>query len=213
MNILLAEDHKVVRNGLRMLLETDKTIKVAAEAVNGAQVLQILESNHQIDIVLSDVNMPLMDGIAMTVELKKRGSGVKVVILSMHENESYVHEAFRAGACGYLLKNIGEEELVFAIKHINSCGYYLCAELSIGLLKKNMDTMQPIHEHAVAADYTPREIEVLLLIADGLTNQEMSDKLFLSKRTIEGHRQSLIDKTGVRNTANLVSYAIRNGMI
>lgn len=214
MNILLAEDHNVVRNGLKMLLEADKDINITAEAINGQQVLDLLEGNDQFDLVLSDINMPLIDGISLISELKKRGCKAKVIILTMHESEHYVHSAFREGAYGYLLKSVKEEELVYAIKHVCSGGYYLCSDLAITMLKKNMNSA--LANQAIASlevDFSAREIEVLQLITEGMTNQEISDKLFLSKRTIEGHRQSLIEKTGMSNTAGLVSFAFRNGVI
>ncbi|AOM79641.1 response regulator transcription factor [Pedobacter steynii] len=213
-NILLAEDHNVVRNGLKMLLEADKDLNITGEAINGQQVLDLLEGSDQVDVVLSDINMPLVDGISLITELKNRGCKAKVIILTMHENEQYVHEAFREGAFGYLMKSAKEEELVYAIKHVYSGGYYLCSELAMIMLKKNMHStlhLQP--KEPLDIDFTEREIEVLQLIAEGLTNQQMSDKLFLSKRTIEGHRQSLIDKTEAPNTAGLISFALRNGVI
>lgn len=213
-NILLAEDHNVVRNGLKMLLEADKDINITGEAINGQQVLDLLEGNDQFDVVLSDINMPLMDGISLIKELKNREYKVKVIILTMHENEQYVYEAFREGAYGYLMKSAKEEELVYAIKHVYSGGYYLCSDLCMNMLKRNMHSTLPLQPTAsLAIDFTEREIEILQLIAEGLTNQQMSDKLFLSKRTIEGHRQSLIDKTEAPNTAGLISFALRNGVI
>lgn len=214
MNILLAEDHTVIRNGLRMLLETDKNIKVAAEAMNGQEVLDLLEHNNEIDVVLSDINMPVIDGIALTTALKLRGSRVKVVILSMHEKDKFIYEAFHAGAFGYLLKSVSTKELIYALNHIYSGGHYLCADLAMAMVNKNLESSHPPKsELSGSLEFSPREIEILKLIAEGLTNQEVSDKLFLSKRTIEGHRQSLIEKTGVRNTAGLISFAMRNGLI
>lgn len=214
MNILLAEDHNVVRNGLKMLLEADSDINITAEAINGEQVLDLLESSEQFDVILSDINMPLLDGISLINELKYRECKAKVIILTMHENEQYVHEAFQAGAFGYLLKSVKEEELIYAIKHVYAGGYYLCSDMSMRILKKSMHADLPGKpKESLPTDFSPREIEVLLLMAEGLTNQQMSDKLFLSKRTIEGHRQSLIEKTGVPNTAGLISFALRNGVI
>ena len=214
MNILLAEDHNIVRNGLKMLLEADKDINIAAEAINGQQVLDLWESNQQFDVILSDINMPLVDGISLITELKNRGCKAKVIILTMHETEQYVYEAFRAGAFGYVLKNVNEEELIYAIKHVYSGGYYLCSEIAMNILRKCMRADLPVKpKESLHIDFSSREIEVLQLMAEGLTNQQMSDKLFLSKRTIEGHRQSLIEKTGAPNTAGLISFALRNGVI
>lgn len=214
MNILLAEDHNVVRNGLKMLLEADQDIKITGEAINGQQVLDLLAGNDQFDLVLSDINMPLIDGLSLIKEIKNREYSAKVIILTMHEHEKYVHEAFREGAFGYLLKSVKQEELIYAMKHVYSGGYYLCSYLAMIMLKKQIyGSLSFKTKEPVAIDFTSREIEVLQLIAEGFTNQQMSDKLFLSKRTIEGHRQSLIDKTGAPNTAGLISFALRNSVI
>lgn len=212
--VLLAEDHNIVRNGIRMLLEMDKSINVAGEAVNGREVLEYIAKGDKIDVVLADINMPELDGISLLKEMKMVSPETKIVMLSMHDNEKYVSQAFLEGASGYLLKNVSADELIFALKHVNTGGRYLCSELAIRMLDK---VVQSGH-HSIAAteskiDFSMREIEVLHLIAEGLTNHEMSDKLFISKRTIEGHRQSLIEKTGSRNTAALIRYAVLNGFV
>lgn len=213
-NILIAEDHNVVRNGLRVLLEADDNINIIAEAINGQEVLDLLENDERIDMVLSDINMPILDGISLAAELKSRASKAKVVILSMHESENYVFQAFEAGVAGYLLKSASTDELIYAIKHIHAGGHYLCSNLTMLMLKKNMEGYNyPKSVAMLENSFSSRELEVLQLIAEGLTNQQMSDKLFLSKRTIEGHRQSLIDKTAVRNTAGLICFAMRKGLI
>ena len=212
--VLLAEDHNIVRNGIRMLLEMDKGINVAWEAVNGREVLEYIARGEKIDVVLADINMPEVDGISLLKEMKIVSPQTKIVMLSMHDNEKYVSQAFLEGASGYLLKNVSADELIFALKHVNMGGRYLCSELAIRMLDK---LVQSGH-HSLAAseskiEFSMREIEVLHLIAEGLTNHEMSDKLFISKRTIEGHRQSLIEKTGSRNTAALIRYAVLNGFV
>ncbi len=214
MNILLAEDHIVVRKGLRMLLETDKNIKIVAEAVNGQQVLDLLEKDGQVDMILADINMPFMDGISLTKALQCRQPRVKVVMLSMHAEERYVFESFRARACGYLLKSARSEELLYAINHVYSGGHYLCSTLSMAMLRKNLEgSREPKSISLPDIELSSREVEILQLISEGCTNQQMSDKLFISKRTVEGHRQSLIDKSGARNTAGLIRFAMRKGLI
>jgi two-component system response regulator NreC len=212
-NILLAEDHNIVRNGIKMLLESDQDIKVEGEAVNGAEVMKLLAS-HEVDIIIADINMPEMDGIQLLKEVRVRYPKIKVIMLSMHDHEKYVMEAFKNGANGYLLKNIGAEELIFAVKFVNQGGKYLCAELTMSLMEILVQSKQylmamPDNE----IDFSLRELEILQLIAEGLTNLEMSEKLFLSKRTIEGHRQSLLDKTGAKNSAALIRYGVLHGLI
>ena len=209
LKLLLAEDHNVVRTGIRKLLEDDATIHIVAEAIHGAQALDLIRNIGPIDLLLTDINMPGTDGISLIREVRDFDPHIKVVILSMHDDEKYVARAFQAGASGYLLKNIDAEELLFALKHINRGGSYLCAELSMSMLS---NVLKRINSSTVGAEksleFSSREIEVLELIAEGLTNQEMSDRLFISKRTVEGHRQSLTDKTGCRNTAALIRYAM-----
>ncbi|WP_449437113.1 response regulator [Pedobacter steynii] len=213
-NVLLAEDHTIVRNGIRMLLEMDKDIHISAEAVNGSQVLDYLSKSEKPDVILADINMPELDGISLLKELKILDPNVNVVMLSMHDNERYIYQSFTEGACGYLLKNVSADELIFAIKHVHNGGRYLCSELSMNMLDKLANSGVPVIDIPDnQIDLSTREIEILHLIAEGLTNTEMSDKLFISKRTVEGHRQSLIEKTGSRNTAALIRYAILNGFI
>lgn len=214
LNLILAEDHNIVRNGISMLLETDKEINIIGEAVNGAEVMDMIDNGLKPDIVLADINMPELDGISLIAALKESSPETKVVILSMLDNEKYVAQAFSEGASGYLLKNASSDELVFSLKHVNTGGKYLCSELSIRLLDKLIHNAHPSidtnHSHV---DFSMREIEILHLIAEGLTNNEMSEKLFISKRTIEGHRQSLIEKTGSRNTAALIRFAVLSGIV
>ena len=209
--VLLAEDHNIVRNGIRMLLETDQEIHIVAEATNGKDVLKYIAQGEAIDIVLADINMPEMDGITLIQELRSLSSTTKVVILSMHDKEKYVMQAFSKGAAGYLLKSVSAEELIFGIKHIYSGSRYLCAELAMKMLDKLSSVQFTTGE--LSSEFSSRELEVLKLIAEGLTSSEMSDKLFISKRTIEGHRQSLIDKTGSKNTAALIRFAVINGIV
>ncbi|WP_367866486.1 response regulator [Pedobacter sp. WC2423] len=212
LSLILAEDHNIVRNGIRMLLEADKEISIAGEATNGLEVLEIISSGVKVDIVLADINMPEMDGIALIKELKLKSPATQIVMLSMLDNDKYVSQAFSEGASGYLLKSVSADELIFSLKHVNAGGQYLCAELAMRLLNKSISTV-PLNRINDHVEYSMREIEILELIAEGLTNNEMSAKLFISKRTIEGHRQSLIEKTGAKNTAALIRYAVLSGII
>lgn len=212
--VLLAEDHNIVRNGIKMLLGSDKEIHVAGEATNGKEALDFISNNEGIDVILADINMPELDGISLIKEAYNIKPDIKVVILSMHDNDKYVSQAFQEGASGYLLKSVSADEMIFSLKHVKAGGKYLCSELSIKMLEKlSQKSVNSVSENVSNIEFSMREIEVLHLIADGLTNSEMSEKLFLSKRTIEGHRQSLIEKTGSKNTAALIRYAVLNGII
>lgn len=214
LNLILAEDHNVVRNGIKMLLEMDKQINVVGEAVNGLEVLAFVNSGMEIDVVLADINMPEMDGITLISKLKEINPAIKILMLSMLDNEKYISEAFTGGASGYLLKSASADELIFAIKHVNGGGKYLSSELSLRLLDRQIQkAMMEYDVNDAHKAFSSREIDVLQLIAEGLTNTEMSERLFISKRTIEGHRQNLIEKTGSRNTASLIKFAVLNGIL
>ncbi len=213
--VLLIEDHNVVRDGIKFLLEKEKDLHVVAEATNGKQTLELLEKGLNIDIILADINMPEMNGMEMTAQVKKKFPHIKVIILSMLDHDKYIIEAFKAGASAYILKNVTAAELVFAIKHICTTNeQYICREIALRLLNKLINKQDvTIIDELEEIDISKREIEVLTLIAEGFTNMEIADKLYTSKRTVEGHRQNLIDKTGSRNTAALIRYAILSGLI
>lgn len=214
--LLLAEDHPIVRNGIKMLLDTQENMHVIAEANHGREVIDLLESGVLPDIVLTDISMPEMDGIELTQIITERFPTVKVIVLSMLNNAQNLAQAFRMGAHGYLVKNISYEELLFAIEHVNRGRRYLCEELSMLLLDK-LDKQSDLHSQSdrliQEVDLSERELEILQLIGEGYTNMEIADRLFLSKRTVEGHRQNLIDKTGTRNSPELIKYAVKNGLI
>ena len=212
-NIILAEDHNIVRNGIRSLLEKEPTLTVAGEAANGREALDLIASGVPVDIVLADMNMPLMTGVELIRQLKVSYPAVRVVVLSMLDHEKYVYQAFVAGASGYLLKSVTSDEMIFAIKHVALGSKYLCSQLSFTLLDRLIYAPEISMDGQQGVAFSKREIEVLQLIAEGLTNTEIAEKLFTSKRTVEGHRQNLIDKTNARNTAVLIRYAILNGVI
>jgi DNA-binding NarL/FixJ family response regulator len=209
--ILLTEDHNIVRNGIRSLLEKVPDFEVVGEASNGVEALDVLAGGKNIDVALVDMNMPQMSGIELIEKLKKSNPEIKVVVLSMLDHEKYVYQAFVAGARGYLLKSVSADEMVFAIKHIAAGGKYLCSELSFTLLDRLIYAPEVVGVDDL--DLSKREIEVLDLIAEGLTNIEISEKLFTSKRTVEGHRLSLMNKTNSKNSSALIKFAVLNGLI
>jgi DNA-binding NarL/FixJ family response regulator len=213
-NILLAEDHNIVRNGIRSVLEREDNIHVTGEAVNGADALALLAEGCEVDLLVADMNMPVMGGVELTEQIKEKYPKVKIIILSALDHEKYVIKAFQSGANAYLLKSAGADELVFAIRHVNNNNQYICSELTTHFLKRLLTIPDTVAaENINNIEFSNRELEVLILIADGFTNQEIADKLFTSRRTIEGHRQSLMDKTGSRNSAALVRFALINGVI
>lgn len=155
-----------------------------------------------------------MDGLSLIKELRYRHPNIRVVVLSMFDSEKYVCRAFEDGACGYLLKSVSADELIFALRHVAEGGKYLSSELSMKFIQKLVYcSSNLVASQDATIEFSPREIEVLSLVAEGLTNAEMSDRLYISKRTVEGHRQSLIEKTKSKNTATLIKYAVLNGLI
>ena len=187
---------------------------MVAEATDGMEVLRLMEEGLDVDVVLTDINMPQLNGLALVEELRKTSPQVKVLILSMLDHENYVVQAVNSGASGYLLKSINEDEMVFAIRHVIEGKRYVCSEITEKLLAKLSSIPQEnSKESKQVIELSKRETEILLLIAEGYTNNEIAEKLFTSRRTVEGHRQNLLEKTGTRNTATLIRFAVRSGII
>ena len=210
--VFLAEDHNIVRNGIRSLLEKEPGIEVVGEASDGQDALAKIEGGLPIDVVLAEMNMAKLSGVDLVTQLKRSRPGIKVLILSMLDHDSYVLQALGVGAKGYLLKRVRREELVFAIKQVANGNTYVCMELVQKIVSKinNGGEQQSLPSNV---SLSKREIEVLALIAEGLTNSEIANKLFTSRRTVEGHRKKLIDKTGARNTAALIKFAVMHGLL
>jgi len=214
LNVILADDDTLVREGIKMILIANESINVLGEAINGTQVVEMIEEGATPDIVLTDINMPEMDGILLVETLKKSNPGIKTIMLTMSDSNKFIQQSFTAGASGYLLKTIHPDELIFALNQVKQGDRYICSTLSMRLLDRSIEFANiQSSPNDLNIEFSNREMEILGLIAEGLTNQEMSERLYLSKRTIEGHRQSLIEKTGCRNTATLIKYAVLNGMI
>jgi DNA-binding NarL/FixJ family response regulator len=213
--IILAEGHNVVRNGIRLLLDKEVDIEVIAEANNAKEVLERLNDGLKPDIILTAINLPNLSGIDLLTKVHLTHPDIKVVMLSMIEEEKYIIQAFKAGAMGYMLKSVNEFELVYGIRHLYLVNErYLCNELALRLLDKLLRLPENKFDvHVNDIEISKREVEILSLVSEGFTNQEIADKLFTSKRTIEGHRQLLIEKTGTRNTAALIRYAVLNSII
>ncbi|WP_407431356.1 response regulator [Arcticibacter sp.] len=210
--VFLVEDHNIVRNGIRTLLERQPDIEIAEEAETVNETLEKLRTGIQVDVILSDINMPDLSGLDLINIIKPEFPDIRIIMLTMLDHENYIKQTITAGASGYLLKNIDIEQMLFAIRHIAAGGRYICSEVVFEMLKKQLNSpTEAVTGQSV--DLSQREEEVLHLIADGFTNQEIADKLFTSRRTVEGHRQNLLEKTGTKNTATLIRYAIRNSII
>lgn len=215
--IVLTEDHRILRSGIKSLLENEDDIEIVAEASNGIELLELFQKgtiNANEVLLITDINMPGVNGIDLIPGLLESYPNLKTVVLSMLSNEKYVIKAFKAGAKGYMLKNVGSDELLFGIRHIvNNGNRYICTELSMELLDRQLGRSYVYSDDLPEVDLSKREMEILSLIAEGFTNQEIADKIFTSKRTVEGHRQNLIDKTHSRNSAALIRYAVLRGIV
>lgn len=212
-SVFLADDHDIVREGIRSLLENEPWIRIVGEARNGKDLLSKL-SMPLPDVVLMDMNMPVMNGLECTRILKKEFPSVKILMLSMHDYETYLIDMLEAGADGYILKNSSKDELLFAIKRVADNNKYIGTEFTMNMLAKYKasegfsDSRQKPN-----VELSDREMDVLQLIADGLTNIEIAQKLFTSVRTIETRRKKLLEKTGTTNTATLIRFAVNAGLI
>lgn len=212
--IIIVEDHVIVRNGIRLLLGSESGVEVIAEAGNGLEALEIIAAGAIPDVLFTDINMPEMDGISLIKVLRTDYPQIKIIVLTMLNSEKHLARAFLEGCHGYLLKSVNEDEMMFALNTVWAGRKYVCTEFSEALLDRLVHRMsqQDGHEDR-QLELSTREIEVLHLIAEGLTNVQMAEKLFLSKRTVEGHRQTLLDKTGSQNSAALIRFAFMNGFL
>ncbi len=211
--VLLVDDHTIVRQGLRSLLDSHEDIEVVGEAENGRQAF---EKTEQVipDIVILDITMPSLNGIEATRQIKKLKPEIKVIVLTVHDSEEYVHQVLQAGASGYLLKESAVSDLVSAIHAVGKGDIFLSPTISKVVVK---DYIKHTEGYSKAFDsldiLTGREREVLQLIAEGHTNREVARLLKLSVKTIDVHRSHIKEKLHIRDTAGLIKYSIKKGLI
>jgi DNA-binding NarL/FixJ family response regulator len=209
--VLLADDHEVVRSGLRMVLEAQADIEVVAEAGDGAQALERALAE-EIDLAVLDVSMPRMTGLQAAAELHRRRPELRILMLSMHDNEQYFFEALKAGASGYVLKTAANRDLVEACRACMRGEAFLYPPAVATLVRDYLDGAR-LGETPPQDPLTARELEVVKLIAEGHTSEEIATELVLSKKTVERHRANVLDKLGMRNRVDLTRYAIRRGLV
>lgn len=207
----IADDHEVFRKGLKLILSDDETLNFVFEASNGKELIEKLETN-EIGVVLLDLKMPVMDGFETAKVLKRKYPDIKILILSMFEEEQFILHMMESGANGYLLKNASPEEITKALHIVTENNYYFNDLVSAVMLKKIMDKdyVQPKFKSSV--NLNERDIQVLRLICEGRTAQEIGEEVYLSPRTVEGIRAGMMEKIGVKNIAGLVMYAAKNGI-
>ncbi|MGC2374060.1 MAG: response regulator transcription factor [Solirubrobacteraceae bacterium] len=208
--ILLADDHALVRRGLRLILDAQPDLEVLAEAGDGAEAVK-LALNPDIDLAILDISMPRMTGLQAARELQQRRPDLRILVLSMHESEQYLYEALRAGASGYVVKRAADRDLVEACRATMRGEPFLYPAAVTALiadsLRRDRNSEEP------RSPLTPRETEVIKLVAESYTNQQIAEALTISEKTVERHRANILEKLGMRDRVELTRYAIRNGLV
>lgn len=206
--LFLVDDHKMIREGLKNFLSENDDFEIVAEAENGVDCLNQME-NVSVDILLTDLNMPEMDGLELTKAMKEKHPDVKIIALTMMGESQHIKQMLAEGAMGYLLKDCSEEQLTTAIRSVYNDGTYYSPEVT-NIILNNIRKVKPAKTSKVVTEMplTEREKEILHLILKEMSNKEIADTLFVSIRTVDAHKRNLLDKTGSKNVAGLVLYAI-----
>ena len=202
--VAIVDDHQLFRNGLKFIIENEADMEIVIQASNGKEFMKYLE-NLKPDVVLMDINMPEMDGVETTRQCLLRYPDLHVLVLSMYSDIEYYNTMIELGVKGFILKDIDNDELSGAIRKVFSGGTYFSQELLLRLIKHKPE--------GAGVDFTRREKEILELICKGYSNLQISEELYISQRTVERHRSSLLDKTNSKNSISLVVYAIKNNLV
>lgn len=208
--LLIADDHKVVREGLISLIEEENEYVVAAEAENGKDALAKIKE-YDIDIAILDLDMPEMGGLEFLKKINGDHSELRVIVLSMMDKQEMIKSVIENGANGYVLKSSGAEHIVKALESVKEGGFYFCSDAT-DIIMRNLTGFDR-RDNISISELTPREKEVLELICDELTNAEIAERLNISVRTVDTHRSNLLQKTGAKNTAGLVKFALQSGIV
>jgi two-component system, NarL family, response regulator NreC len=210
--VLLADDHTILRAGLKMMLNAQPDIETIGEASDGKQAISEAERLSP-DVIIMDITMPECNGIEATRQIKRLLPDVRVLILTMHENEEYLFQTLRAGAAGYMLKEAADTDLISAIRVVSGGRFYLSPSAQSMLVS---DYLQRVHRGEERDSYsalTEREREILKLVAEGYTNSQIGERLFISPKTVDTHRTHIMDKLNLHSRAELVKYAMRRGLL
>ena len=208
--VLIADDHTIVRSGVRLLLEAEADIEVVGEALNGREALNLAESL-QPDVVLMDITMPEMDGLEATREIKTRFPQINVLVLTMHRSDEYFFEMLKAGASGYILKGAKTSELINAVRVVQQGEVFLYPTMTQKLVNGYLELSEWDKESGPSLSL--REKEILSLLAEGYSNKEIADLLVISPSTVNSHRSNVMDKLGLNNRRELIQYARKRGLI
>lgn len=215
-NIFIVDDHQIFIDGVVSLLEDEENINILGTAHNGKEAIEKIATLEPVNVVLMDINMPEMDGIEATKQLKVLYPDLKILMLTMHSESRFIKECIEIGAKGYVLKNISKDDLIKAIEHVNDNKSFLdstAQEQLIHAVTSSDDTLDSKNFDHLTSQITQREMEILKLIAVGLTSQDIADKLFISKNTVETHRKNMLSKLNVNNTAALLKIAYQKGLV
>jgi len=210
--VVVAEDHTILREGLVTLLDSLNEIEVVGQAEDGLKAIRAVEK-HTPDLLMIDLSMPKMNGIAAIKDIKGRYPETKILVLTVHKSESYILETFQAGADGYCLKYANYDELQMAIRHVLSGKPYLSPDVSEKVLEGYLEGRKTLKENSTWDNLTQREKEILKLVGEGHTNKEIADFLFISVKTVDKHRANLMKKLDIHNAAKLTAYAIERGLV
>lgn len=210
--ILVADDHPIVLDGLRRVLDAQPDLEVVADARDGAEALQRLQADPGVHLAILDVSMPRMTGLQAARELARRHPDVRVLILSMHDNEEYLFDALAAGAAGYVLKTSVDRDLVHACRAAMRGEPFLYPRAVRAIVREHLDRVRQGQAEAIDL-LTPRELEILKLIAEAQNNEQIAGTLVISKKTVERHRANILEKLGMHDRVELTRYAIRRGLV
>ena len=210
--ILIADDHSMIRDGVKTLLSKNKDLTVVGEASNGADAVAKYEDLRP-DLAILDISMPEMNGMEAAQQILRSDAEAKIIILSMYDDEDYISRCMEYGVKGYVVKNETGEELDYAVKTVLKGQNYFSSQVQQAIFKKYSSNVTKKKEKEPDIKLTSREVEIVKLISDGLTSQQMADKLFISPRTVETHRANLMKKTGVKNSIELVKKMEKMGVL
>ncbi|WP_343670418.1 response regulator transcription factor [Chitinophaga sp.] len=210
--LVIADDHEIFRDGLALMLSRQPNINLVGQAGDGRELLELLETT-EVDVVMTDLKMPLMDGITATRTLLQRFPHIRIIALSMFDEEDLIVEMLEAGAKGYLLKNADKQEIIEAITSVFDDKIFYCRQTSSKLAAMIVKSRFNPYRDTQPITFTDREKEIIRLICLQYTAQQIGEKIFLSKRTVEGHRTRILEKMNVKNTAGVVVFALKNNLI
>lgn len=211
-NIIIADDHELFRDGFKLMLSKQTNIKILAEAENGKELLDLVEK-HQPQVVITDIKMPLMDGIEVAKKITEKYPTIGVIALSMFDEDDLIIDMLEAGAKGYLLKNADKEKILEAIRVVYEGNPYYCHTTSNKLTQMIAKSKHNPYKKRKPIEFSEKEIEIIQLICKSLTNKEIGEKLFMSTRTVEGYRLRIMEKMDVKNPVGLVLFALKTGLV